>query len=103
MQTYFCCFTHKCCFLLVRGDNPLAHYRPEGPIKFNVQRAQQAQQAMGVSLPISTPGRNVYPAATPAYPVINGYISPINGYPPESNIYQQPNHNQQDIHYTSYY
>ena len=60
-------------FVFDRGENPLAHYRPEGPIKFNVHRAQQAQQAMGI--PASYPGYS--PQAINGYsPAVNGYTSP---------------------------
>lgn len=95
-------FSYFTLLFFCRGDNPLAQYRPDGPIKFNVQRAQAAQQAMGVSLSPSGPPLAVI---APAYPGVNmnGYSPQINGYgPPDNDIYQQQAYTQ-NLQYTSYY
>ncbi|XP_067941121.1 PDZ and LIM domain protein 3-like [Watersipora subatra] len=79
-----------------RGDDPLASYRPDGPIRFNVQRAQQVQQAMGMS------------AHSPVgySPTINGYgpapSGPTTGYPWPVNVPMQ-NQPAPSVHYNSYY
>lgn len=77
----------------------MANYRPNGPIKFNVQRAQQVQQDMGM------------PATSPIDygPTINGYSPPVNGYATQNTGYPWPvNVTRQNppsniVQYDSYY
>ena len=74
----------------------MASYRPAGPIKFNIQRAQQVQQAMGM------------PATSPvAYsPTVNGYAGvpngPSTGYPWPVNVTMQSQPAPR-VQYSSYY